>query len=90
MNALIDEFSYCFKADEKEELVKDLGTKTFAEVESIVNEKIKIFAKENKPTEEEEEKAKFSIGLLANTFSYKKDDKKENNSLKDIKAKYSK
>lgn len=90
MNTLIDEFSYCFKADEKEELVKDLGTKTFAEVESIVNEKIKIFAKENKPKEEEEEKAKFSIGLLANTFSYKKDDKKENNSLKDIKAKYSK
>ena len=88
MNALIDEFSYCFKADEKEELVKDLGTKTFAEVESIVTEKVKIFAKENKPKEEEEEKAKFSIGLLANTFSYKKDDKKENNSLKDIKAKY--
>lgn len=88
MNALIDEFSYCFKADEKEELVKDLGTKTLAEVESIVNEKVKIFAKENKP--KEEEKANFSIGLIANTFSYKKDDKKENNSLKDIKAKYSK
>lgn len=90
MNALIDEFSYCFKADEKEELVKDLGTKTFAEVENIVNEKVKVFAKENKPKEEEEEKAKFSIGLLANTFSYKKEDQKENNSLKDIKAKYSK
>lgn len=89
MNALIEEFSYCFKdAEEKAELVKDLGTKTFAEVENIVNEKIKVFAKENKPKEKEEETSNFSIGLLAKTFSYNKKEDKAGN-IKDIKNKYS-
>ena len=89
MNALIEEFSYCFKdAKEKAELVKDLGTKTFAEVENIVNEKIKVFAKENKPKEKEEETSNFSIGLLAKTFSYNKKEDKAGN-IKDIKNKYS-
>lgn len=89
MNALIEEFSYCFKdAEEKAELVKDLGTKTFAEVENIVNEKIKVFAKENKPKEKEEETSNFSIGLLAKTFSYNKKEDKAG-SIKDIKNKYS-
>ena len=89
MNALIEEFSYCFKAEDKDELVKDLEHKTFAEVETIVNEAVKKFAKDNKPEEEKKEN-KFSIGLLANTFSYKKDEKKENRTLKDIKEQYSK
>jgi hypothetical protein len=89
MNALIEEFSYCFKAEDKDELVKDLEHKTFAEVETIVNEAVKKFAKENKPEEEKKEN-KFSIGLLANTFSYKKDEKKESRTLKDIKEQYSK
>ena len=56
MNALIEEFSYCFAADEKAELVKDLEHKTFAEVENIVNENVRKFAKENKPDDEEEKK----------------------------------
>lgn len=91
MNALIEEFSYCFAADEKAELVKDLENKTFAEVENIVNANVRKFAKENKPEDEEEKKdAKFSIGLLANTFSYKKADKKEMKTLKDITNEYSK
>ena len=91
MKALIEEFSYCFAADEKAELVKDLENKTFAEVENIVNENVRKFAKENKPEEDEEKKdAKFSIGLLANTFSYKKSEKKEARTLKDIKDEYSK
>jgi hypothetical protein len=89
MNALIEEFSYCFKAEDKDELVKDLEHKTFAEVETIVNEAVKKFAKDNKPEEEKKEN-KFSIGLLANTFSYKKDEKKESRTLKDIKEQYSK
>ena len=89
MNALIEEFSYCFKAEDKDELVKDLEHKTFAEVENIVNENIRKFAKDNKPEEDKKEN-KFSIGLLANTFSYKKEDKKEARTLKDIKEQYSK
>ena len=89
MNALIEEFSYCFKAEDKDELVKDLEHKTFAEVETIVNEAVKKFARDNKPEEEKKEN-KFSIGLLANTFSYKKDEKKESRTLKDIKEQYSK
>ena len=68
--------------------MKDLGTKTFAEVENIVNEKIKVFAKENKPKEKEEETSNFSIGLLAKTFSYNKKEDKAGN-IKDIKNKYS-
>ncbi len=91
MNALIEEFSYCFAADEKAELVKDLEHKTFAEVENIVNENVRKFAKENKPDEDEDKKDnKFSLGLLANTFSYKKNDKKEARTLKDITNEYSK
>lgn len=91
MNALIEEFSYCFAADEKAELVKDLENKTFAEVENIVNTNVRKFAKENKPDEEEEKKdSKFSLGLLANTFSYKKNEKKEARTLKDIANEYSK
>ena len=90
MNALIDEFSYCFTADEKAELVKNLDTKTFAEVEGIVNENVRKFAKENKPDDEDKRESKFSIGLLARNFSYKKDEKDTVNSLKDIKDKYSK
>ena len=90
MNALIDEFSYCFTADEKAELVKDLEHKTFAEVEDIVNQNIRKFAKENKPDDEEKKDAKFSLGLIANTFSYKKSEKKEARTLKDIKNEYSK
>ena len=91
MNALIDEFSYCFAEDEKAELVKNLEHKTFAEVESIVNENVRKFAKENKPEEDDDKKdAKFSIGLISKTFSYNKDEKKDVKSLKDIKDKYSK
>lgn len=91
MNALIEEFSYCFAADEKAELVKDLEHKTFAEVENIVNENVRKFAKENKPDDEEEKKdSKFSLGLIASTFSYKKNDKKEVKTLKDITNEYSK
>ena len=90
MNALIEEFSYCFAADEKAELVKDLEHKTFAEVENIVNENIRKFAKENKPEDEDKKEAKFSLGLIANTFSYKKNEKKETRTLKDITNEYSK
>lgn len=90
MNALIKEFSYCFAEDEKAELIKSLDTKTFAEVDDIVNKKVREFAKTKVAKEEDKEdkKVEYSIGLLSKNFSYKDD--KEVKTLKDIKEKYSK
>ena len=91
MNALINEFAYCFAENEKAELVKNLATKTFAEVNDIVNVKVREFAKNNMPNKEDEHKeAKFSVGLLAHNFEYKAEKGADAKNIKEIKEKYSK
>ena len=91
MNALINEFAYCFAENEKAELVKNLATKTFAEVNDIVNVKVREFAKNNMPNKEDAHKeAKFSVGLLAHNFEYKDEKGADAKNIKEIKEKYSK
>ena len=85
-NSLVEEFAYCFAEKEKAELIKNLETKTFSEINDIVNAKVREFAKK----QVEKKEAKFSIGLPSHNFEYKENNKNQANSLKDIKEKYSK
>ena len=89
MNALIKEFSYCFEEDEAKKLVESLDKMTFAEVNDIVNLKVREFAKNNMPKADKEEKSSFKVGLPVSSFSIK-DNEEKASTIKEILHKYGK